>query len=211
MDHASTTPLAARSAARPPAQPLTVEAEASLMNRGRGSQLLIAGAAAVLLVGAGLLLLQRINNGEAYAQAAAMTTQIERDHFDAFFACALPGVRRSQLSSPERVHSAFESLGDRLGKAYGKTLATCSPHMDALTAGVQRLHVPEDVGPQHAELVTAASALSAANAQYLRYLSDGANDYEYVVAMPLLEKFGAAWARYRAAQGDLKQALEERQ
>lgn len=207
MDHAS-PPLTGHQPP-PPASPLSVEAEASLMNRGRGRQVFGLAAGAILLVAAGVVLLVRMTRGDDYAEAAAAVAQIERDHFDAFTSCALPGARRSQLDA-RGVHSAFESLGDKLGKSYGKTLARCLPHVQALTASVQALRVPAAVKPQRAKLVTAANALAAANARYLQYLSDGAADYEFVAAMPFLEKIGIAWAGYGIAQGDLKRALEER-
>ena len=208
MDHATHPPTAGNDAP-PPAQPLSVQAEASLMNRGRGRQVLALVAGTILLVAAGAVLLQRMMRGDAYADATAAMTRIEREQFDGFCSCALPGARRSKLDA-RGVHSAFESLGDSLGKSYGKTLASCEPRMQALTASVRALRVPAAVKPQHAQLVTAATALAAANAQYLQYLNDRSADYEFVAAMPFLEKFGLAWAGYGAAQDELKHALEER-
>lgn len=188
---------------------LSIEAEASTMNRGRGRQVMALAAGVLLLAGAGVLALQRVTRSDAYTQAAADAARIEHEHFDGFFGCALPGARQSELNA-EQVHSAFESVGDRLGKSYGKTLERCLPRMDALSASVHALQVPADVEPQRRALVVATSALTAANTQYLRYLSDATERYEFVAAMPMLEKFGAAWAGYRVAQGDLERALEER-
>jgi len=187
---------------------LSVEAEAHLMNRGRGRQLLGLGTGVLLLVSAGILLVQHVGRGDAYARAAAASAQITRDHFNGFFGCALPDARSFELSA-ERVHTAFEKLGDLEGKAYASTLDKCMPQMQALIVSVHALQVPADVEPQRAVLVKAASALSTANTQYLRYLSDDRRAYDYVTAMPMLEKLGAAWAGYHAASLELQRELEQ--
>jgi len=188
---------------------LSIEAEAATMNRGRGRQVTALVAGVLLLAGAGVLGLQHITRGDAYTQAATDAARIEHEHFDGFFGCVLPGARPSELNA-EQVHSAFESVGDRFGKSYAKTLERCLPRMQALTASVNALQVPADVEPQRTALVVATTALTAANTHYLRYLSDTTHQYEFVAAMPMLEKFGAAWAGYRVAHGDLERALEER-
>ena len=193
----------------PPERRRSVEAEVLLMNRGRGRQVFGLAAGALLLIAAGVVLLQRVTRGDAYAEAAAATARIEQDHFDAFFSCALPGTRPSQLSA-QHVHSALENLADRHGKSYAKTLQGCLPQMQALVASVQALQIPRAVKPQHAGLVAAAGTLASANTQLLRYLTDSSKPYDYVAAMLLLEKLGTGWAGYRAAQTDLEQALQER-
>lgn len=142
---------------------ITVEAEALRMNRGRGRQLLALVAGAFLLAGVGFMLLQRIGRGDAYVKAAAATAQLEQQHFDGFFGCALPGTRTSDLDA-RRVSAALESLGNRFGKSYAKTLERCLPRMQALTESVQALQVPAAVMPQRAVLVTATHELTAANA-----------------------------------------------
>ena len=154
------------------------------------------------------MLIQQVGREDGYARAAEASARIEHDQFDRFFRCALPGARLSELTA-QRVHSAFENLADRFGKSYGMTLEGCSPQLQALTESIQTLKVPANVRPQHAALVTATSALRAANTQYLGYLSDR-GDYDYVAAMPLLENFGEAWAGYHAAQNDLERVLQER-
>jgi hypothetical protein len=178
------------------------------MNRGRGRQLLALGAGVLLLGATGAVLIQQVGREDGYARAAEVSARIEHDQFDRFFRCALPGARLSELTA-QRVHSAFENLGDRFGKSYGMTLEGCAPQLQTLTESIQTLKVPANVRPQHAALVTATSALRTANTQYLGYLSDS-GDYDYVAAMPLLENFGKAWAGYHAAQNDLERVLQER-
>jgi hypothetical protein len=50
----------------------------------------------------------------------------------------------------------------------------------------------------------------AANTQYLLYLSTPGPDYEPDLALPMVEAFGDASARYLAAQQGLQSALERR-
>jgi regulator of RNase E activity RraA len=114
---------------------------------------------------------------------------------------ALDAVGRQDLTlMDERIRPLWQGL-----RFWGPAVT-----VRALTANVRALQVPAAVKPERARLVTAANALAAANAKYLGYLSDAAAPYEFVAAMPLLEKFAIAWTGYRAAQDDLSRALEER-
>lgn len=188
---------------------LSVEAEASLMNRGRGRQLAAIAGIALLLVAGGIVLLQRINRGQQYADAATAASRIEREDFNAYFACVLPGVRPAQLSTAARVHTAFERLGDRLGRAYAQTLQSCAPRLQELQSDVAALAVPEKAKPEHAALVAASAALAQANTSYMNYLSRGNGEYDYVRATPLLEKYGLAWEAYTGAHAALLAVLED--
>jgi hypothetical protein len=82
--------------------------------------------------------------------------------------------------------------------------------VQALDESVRALEVPKTVKTEHGMLVAAASTLTAANADYLRYLGTGGESYDIGKAAPLIQRFGAAWAGYRAAQVDLERALEQR-
>jgi hypothetical protein len=194
----------------PPAHPprLSVEAEASLMNRGRSRQLWGLGAGALVLVVSVVVLVQRLTRGDGYSNAASSIAQIERDQLDAFFGCALPDTRASELSAA-RLTSAFTSQGDRLGKAYSSRLEGCMKHVRALDTHVRALPVPAAVEPQHEKLVVAASALGLATTQYASYLANPSGDFDLGVAKPMIEKLAAAWADYAKAQGKLEQALEQ--
>lgn len=194
---------------RPPRGGISVEAEASLMNRGTVRNLSYLVAAALLVIGVGALLVQRLGRADAYANAAAGTAALGHDHFDGFFDCALPGMRSSELSA-QRVQSGLARLGDRDGKGYSSALAKCLPQLRALTVGVDTLSTPAQVKTERAGLVAATSELAAANTHYLYYLSDGMTPYDSIKAMPFQSRLGAAWAGYRNAEGQLVRAIEGR-
>jgi hypothetical protein len=187
---------------------MSVDAEASLMNRGTMRNLSYLVAGALLVIGVGGLLLQKLGRADAYAQAEASTESIGRDHFAGFFNCALPGTHSSQLNA-QRVQTGLERLGDRDGKRYGQVLAKCLPQMHALTASVQALETPALVKTERAALAGAATELAAANTNYLSYLSDRTTGYERSTAMPLQKRFGAAWAGYLDAEHKLVAAMEQ--
>jgi hypothetical protein len=194
----------------PPAKPrISVEDEASLMNRGTMRNLSYLVAGAIVLIGLGVLLVQRLGRVDAYAEAAKSTAVIGNQHFNGFFDCALPGTPTSELNA-QRVQTGLSRLGDRTGKSYGQTLTKCLPQMRALTQGTESLRVPAMVKDQQAALVAASSELAAANTQYLYYLSDGIAPYDTVAATPMQKRFGAAWAGYRRAETDLEEALAQR-
>jgi hypothetical protein len=165
---------------------------------------------AALALAAGVWLLRELGLSDALVQASTDAAAIERAHFDGFFACAFPNGRPPDLDA-QQVSLAFERLGNGRGKAYAnKTLRECQPRMQALNASVLALRVPESAQPSHAELVSAAGALMAANTQYLLYLSTPEPDYEPDLALPMIEAFGDASARYLAAQQSLQTVLERR-
>lgn len=192
---------------RPPR--ISVEAEASLMNRGtmRNFSYLVAGA--LLVGGVGFLLVQRLGRADAYAEAAASTARIGRDHFNGFFDCALPGTRASELNA-QRVQSGLERLGARDGKNYGQALTRCLPKLRALSQEVRTLETPALVSSQRQALLDATKELGTANTHYLYYLTDGIDSYDATTAKPLQKRVGTAWASYRAAESELVAAMADR-
>jgi hypothetical protein len=193
----------------PPAPRISVDAEASLMNRGTMRNFSYVVAGGLLLGAVTFLLVQHVGRSDVYSTAAASTAQIGREQFNGFFGCALPGSRASELNAP-RVQTALERLGDGQGKNYQRTLAECLPHMHALTNSVQALSVPKDLQAKRAALINATSEIAAVNSAYLAYLNDDTKPYHYVSAMKLQERFGASWASYRTAEGELQKAIEQR-
>lgn len=188
---------------------LSVEAEASLMNQGRGRQLLGIAAAAVLIGGLAVLTLRHIGRTQSYLSSAAAAANIEETQFEGYFLCVLPGATASQLTSATRVHTLFERAGDVLGKKHGKTLQSCSPRLSQLQAEVDRLTVPASISGERTELKEAAAQLAAAHAGYMRYLDDPGGPYEFAKATALIEKIGRAFARYRRASTALRKKLND--
>jgi hypothetical protein len=188
---------------------VSIEADASLMNRGtmRNFSYLVAGG--LLLIGVGVLLVQRLGRVDAYSVAAASTALVGREYFDGFFDCALPGTRSTELNA-KSVQAGLSRLGDRDGKNYGLALTKCLPQMHALTQGVSRLHTPAAVKDQQLGLVMATEELASANTRYLYYLNDGIEAYDASTAEPLQWRIGAAWAGYRSAEAKLVQAMNDR-
>lgn len=178
------------------------------MNRGSSRQLVGIGAGAVALLVIGIAGVTYMGNANAYLDASAAAARIRQTDFDGFFGCALTGNQPTQLSAG-RVQKAFESLGDRFGKSYEKTLRACRPKVTALSESVQTLRVPDDAKPQRERLVTATEALVAANADYLAYLSESGSDYGEAAAMPMHAKLGEAWAGYDTADAALRVKLQQ--
>lgn len=189
--------------------PISIEADASLMNRGamRNFSYLVAGA--LLVGGIGFLLVQRLARADAYGEAAASTARIGRDHFNGFFDCALPGTRASELSA-QRVQFGLEQVGARDGKSYGQALTRCLPKLRALSEEVRTLETPTVVSSQRQALVDATKELGTANTHYLYYLTDGIDSYDAATAKPFQKRVGTAWASYRAAESELVAAMADR-
>lgn len=180
------------------------------MNRGRGRQIALLAIGGVALVVLGILVVGHLGETQAYADAAASATQIEREHFEGYFLCALPGATASQLSSASRVQSMFERAGDRLGKGYGATLSNCASRLQELSAQVSQLSVPQELRPQHQALQAAVEQLQSAVTAYAHYLEDDSAPYDFAAAVGLIEKVGLAFDAYRDADDALIEQAQAR-
>jgi hypothetical protein len=190
---------------------LSVEEEVALMGRGRGKQL--AGIAAVALVSVlgGVLWMKGMDAREAYASAATRLGQLDRQHGYAFMYCALPGIPQSQIDSRENLHTAIEHFGEQYGKSYARNLRRCAPTLDEMAPALAALQVPENVSSELHALRTAAANLKRAWNDYRGYLEDPKRPYDYVQAVPLIEKITLGWEAYEQRESELHTALLARQ
>ena len=186
---------------------LSVEAEASLMNRGRGRQLAGLSAVGVAVAVAGLLGLQYLGRSQQYAQAAAATEQVEKGPFEGYFSCAVPAADVAHLSAATRVHTAFERVADRVGKKFAATLNSCGQRLPTLVQEVEGLDIPPPLSARHESLKQATAQLQQAHEGYLGYLQDRSKPYEFVQAAPLIEKLGVAFEAFRQANAELRREL----
>lgn len=188
---------------------LSVEDEAALMSRGKSGQLFVIVAAVAACAAVALFWLKDMDSHKAYADALASARSVNEQHAAAFLHCALPGVHASKISASEQLHSAIERYSERLGKSYGRSLAKCAPKLAALVAGLQELQAPAD-GGRLAAVRQAALQYQKAWDEYRRYLVDDPAPYDYVQALPRIEKIALAWKTYEQRLDELEDALRER-
>jgi len=188
---------------------LSVDDEVARMSRGKSRQLLKLGAAVSLCAAIAGLWLTGLDSHKTYADAIGSARALDERHSDAFLRCALPGIPSARLASGEQLHSAIERISERLGKSYGRSLSRCSSRLAGLVTGLRKLSVPAEA-LKLAAARDAAAALERAWDDYRIYLLDERTPYDYVQALPRVEKIALAWSAYGRRMTELESALRER-
>jgi len=188
---------------------LSVDDEVARMSRGKSRQLLGLGAVVSLCAAIAGVWLTGLDSHRTYADAIGSARELDERHAEAFTRCALPGIPSSRLGSSEQLHSAIERISERLGKSYGRSLSRCTPRLTGLVTGLRELSIPAEAGLRAAAR-DAAAALEQAWQDYARYLLDERTPYDYVQALPRVEKIALASRAYDRRMTELESALRKR-
>ena len=153
--------------------------------------------------------MQNIDGTQAYAAAAEQLETINAQSGAALLRCVLPDLHRSQVTSQQALHTAFEVASERSQKHYGKQLQHCTPLSDKLAEQLNGLEVPADM-VRHAQAVRAAAGeLTQSLTAYRTYLQDPSRPYDFVQATPLIDRVANAWSTYEAQRQSFNQALRD--
>jgi hypothetical protein len=186
---------------------LSVDDDVAQMKRGKGLRLTVTVLVSLIAITAGARLLGRIDQTQAYATAAERLETIDNQRSEAFLRCALPNVQPTQLASASELHTAIEIATERLDKRYGTQIAQCTHLLADLQQSLSALEAPSDMTRRLEGLRAAAGELSQAWTAYRGYLQDPRKPYDYVQAVPMIEKITNAWTNYRGQLNDTKAAL----
>jgi hypothetical protein len=213
MQEQETTPTTSRndpeSLAPVQIERLSVEDEIALMSRGKSGRLIALAAAASLSAAVSVFWLNGMDSHKRYADAIGSARELHERHADAFLHCALPNPPSAGIGSSEQLHSAIERISERLGKSYGRALTRCAPKLAGLVTGLRDLTAPGE-GATLAGARKAAVELERAWDEYRRYLLDERTSYDYVQALPRVEKIALAWSAYERRFAELESALRAR-
>jgi hypothetical protein len=164
----------------------------------------------VALIAGGAQLLKSMDAHQAYARAAEGLERVDVEQREAFMRCALPNVQRSQLAATNGLHGALESATERAGKAYGKTLAKCTPLLESFQQAVHKIEAPADLKPQVAAVSDAADDFGKAWLSYKDFLQRSAGPYDSAQTAPWIDNIETAWDSYTSARTRAKDALTAR-
>lgn len=182
---------------------LTVEEEAALMQTGKGGKLAVIAVVAVLLGAGATFWLKQLDARQAYVGAAASVRELHAATLEPFARCALPEASGLQLTSKESMLSALERSSERMGPAYGRVLARCQPLVEALPSDLAKVQAPAALAAQLKTLASAANELGGAIEQYRTHLGHAGRGYDYVQALPFMEKIASAWGSCLAQHAEL--------
>lgn len=185
----------------------SIDEDLAQLKRGKGARLLGTTLCLGLAAFAVVHWMERIDGAQAYAAAAERVEAIHAQQGNAYLRCVLPNLQRSQLSSQQALHTAFEIASDHFQKQYAKQLAHCAPSLDGLQAQFANLRVPVDVERSANALRAATVQIAEVTESYRAYLQDTARPYHFVQATPQIEKIAWAWSTYEEERGELLAAL----
>ena len=194
--------------------PIQIEAasldeDIAQLKRGKGSRLLITILASGLAVFGVATWMQSIDGAQAYAAAAERLETINAQAGNAFLRCVLPDHQKSQLSSRQALHTAFEVASERSQKHYGKQLQHCTSLSDKLVAQLNELEVPADMTRRAQGVRAAAGEVAQSLDTYRAYLQDPKQPYDFVQATPMIERVANAWSTYEERRKGFNQALRD--
>ncbi len=197
--------------------PTLEEAEKALRS-GRRRMLLAMVVAALAALG-GLVAYMASGDDEAVARFGRSVNGYDREHFKAFWGCALPKVDLRSLRTNEDVTRQMHLRAEERPQAYGRHLRErCLPKLTGLSAKLRALLPPQGFEvplegmkrPVASALADASERLSGAVSDYASYLSGLEAGYDRELAAERVQAIVRAWYDYRVARARLNAALEAR-
>jgi hypothetical protein len=180
------------------------------MKSGRGRMLAVM-LGAMLLAIAGLFWFIGRQQPSEYGQIGRQINGLRRDHFDAFWGCALPRQNLDQITGAERLISEISERA-RSARAYAAHVRqTCLVHLDEHLPPLDALIVPEDMRADVDALRQQVTALSQAWRRFVEHLEhlEGAYDPEDDATREMLTSIARAWFDYKAAHRRLNDTIRQ--
>ena len=187
----------------------SIDEDIAQLNRGKGSRLLITILGGGLAVFGVVTWMQSIDGAQAYSAAAERLETIHAQSESAFLRCVLPDLQKSQLSSRQALHTAFEVASERGQKHYGKQLKHCTALSDKIVQQLNDLEVPADMYRNAQGVRAAAGEVAQSVEAYRAYLQDPSRPYDFVQATPMIERLSNALATYEERRTTFNQTLRD--
>lgn len=184
--------------------------ELAQLNTGQGTRLAAGLAIATALIVGGMFWMGRMDDTHGYAEAGHALEQLRQGELRSFSLCAFPGVSESRLQSEMGRITAMEQLGDRLGKAYGKTLRSCLPKLAEFNRGLAKLTLPGELSGVLGSTRDAGGDLEQRWSDYADYLEAPGKEYSHAGALPLIERVASGREAYDEAHRALRDQLNEK-
>jgi hypothetical protein len=185
----------------------TLEEEEKAMRSGRG-RMIAAMALAVIAAIAGLVFFVSSQQPSEYGQLGRQLNGMRTDHFDAFWACALPRVDLRDLRNDQQLR---DEIADRAAtpRPYAQHVRTeCMVRLDEHLPPLAALIVPADLEAGATQLRTAIETLRTAWARFLDHLDHiEAFDRDDAETSALLTAIARGWFDYRVAHNALNDTI----
>lgn len=180
------------------------------LKKGNTGPLVIGLLAAIAVVAAlGYVLVQQgDDDAEQYRTIGRAINGMKQEHFDSFWACALPGQRLELLRSDQDLRAAINSRANRSPSAYaGLIRSQCLVKLSEHGPRVRELIAPEDLHDQLEALTTSITDLNAGWAEYVAHLEQTTEGYDEAAAASTINKIAKGWYDYKHAHNELNTSI----
>lgn len=186
----------------------SLEEEEKALKSGRGRMIVGMIVAVAALLG-GLVWFVMQGQPSEYGQLGRQINGMRADHFDAFWACALP---REDLRDIDRADQLIGEISERSATArpYAQHVRNeCLVRLDEHVPQLDQLIIPADLTENVGQLRTAISAQRTAWGEYLDHLDrlEGAFDAEDETTSRLLTAIARGWYDYKVAHGAINTTI----
>lgn len=184
----------------------SLEDEERALKSGRG-KMIVAMIAAVAVGVGGLVWFVGSQQPSEYGQIGRQINGLRADHFDAFWACALPRQDLRDLRTNEQLQ---REISERAAspRAYALHVRNeCLVRLDEHVTPLNALIVPDDLTAPVEQLRTAIAAERQAWGRFLDYLDHLEGPFDADAASEHLTAIARAWFEYKVAHGAINDVV----
>jgi len=188
----------------------SLEEEERAMKSGRG-RMLAGMIGAVVVVLGGLVWAIGSQQPSEYGAIGRQINGLRRDHFDAFWGCALPRADLREINGAERL---IAEISERAAtpRAYATYVRDrCLGMLDEHLPPLDALIVPEDMRADFDTLRQQVTALRQSWGRFLDHLErlEGGFDAEDETVREMLTAIARAWYEYKSAHRRLNDTIRQ--
>lgn len=184
----------------------SLEDEERAMKSGRG-RMLAAMAVAVLAAIGGMVWFIGSQQPNEYGQIGRQINGMRGEHFDAFWACALPREDIRDLRNDQQLRAAVAQRASA-GRAYAQHVRNeCMVHLDEHVSPLNALIVPDDLRASVDQLRAAIDAQRQAWSRFLDYLEHLEGGFVADDADEHLTAIARGWFDYKVAHGAINDVV----
>ena len=184
----------------------SLEQEEKALRSGRG-RMLAGMVVAVLAAAAGLVWFVSSSGPSEYGQLGRQINGMRAEHFDAFWACALPREDLRDLRNDQQLRSEIAERAVQ-PRPYAQHVRTqCMVHLDEHLPPLDALILPEDLQPHVRDLRAAVEAQRSAWSAFLARLDQTEGSFVAEDAEDELTAIARGWYEYKHAHSEINDVL----
>lgn len=180
--------------------------DAKAFNKGKG-KLLFGMLSFVLIAVLGFAFYLVQDQPNPYGELGKQANGLRGQYFDAFWTCALPGKRLSELKSDADLRAELDARAES-GARYAQHLARdCQPQVRELLVRLKALLPPDGARESVQKMIAGLQKMDKGTSRFADYLEQLEDGYEPAAAQPAMNDLVRGWYEFRKAHADLNQLV----